>query len=148
MEVAYIPALSALGGSVVGGLISGIATWLAQWSQARAGHRAHQISHREELFRDFILAASKAHGQAMISNEPDFKDLVSMYGAINRMEVMCLPRTVEYAKRVVHSTLETYFQPNKTLPDILAMMKSGIETNPLSEFAQAAREELRHLASG
>jgi len=38
MDVAYVSAFAALGGSVVGGLISGIATWLAQWSQARAGH--------------------------------------------------------------------------------------------------------------
>jgi len=147
MDVAYVSAFAALGGSVVGGLISGIATWLAQWSQVRAGHRTHQISHREELFRDFILAASRTYGQALMSNEPDVKELVSMYGAINRMEVMCLPRTVESAERVMHATLETYLQPNKTFPDILAMMKSRTELNPLSEFAQAAREELRTFAS-
>ena len=147
MEVAYVSVLSALGGSVVGGLISGTATWLAQWAQVRAGHRAHQISHREELFRDFILAASRAHGQALMSNEPELKELVNMYGAINRMEVLCLPRTVECAKRVVHATLETYLQPNKTFSDILAMLKSRTDLNPLTDFAHAAREELRAFAS-
>jgi len=146
MDVAYVSALAALGGSVVGGLISGVATWLTQRSQILAGHRAHQISHREELFRDFILVASKAHGQAVMSNQPELQDLVSMYGAINRMEVLCSPRTVECAERVMQVTLETYFQPNKALPDILEMMKAGAWINPLSEFAEAARKELRTLA--
>ncbi len=147
MDVAYVSAFSALGGSVVGGLISGIATWLSQQSQVQAVHRAHQISHREDLFRDFIIAASRAYGKAMMSQEPDFQDLVEMYSTINRIHVLCLPQTVSCAELVVHATLETYFQPKKTLRDILDMMKSGTETNPLSEFNVAAREELRRLAA-
>jgi hypothetical protein len=147
MDVAYVSTFAALGGSVVGGLISGIATWLAQRSQILAGHRAHQMSHREELFRDFILAASKAHGQAMMSDQPDLEALITMYGAINRMEVLCSPRTVECAHRAARKTIETYFEPNRTLPDILAGAKSGAAFNPLSEFAEAAREELRTLVS-
>jgi len=146
MNVAYISAFAALAGSMVGGLILGIATLTSQRYQILAGHRAHQTSHREEVFRDFILAASKAHGQAMMSNQPDVEDLIKMYGAITRMEVLCAPSTVECARQVVQVTLETCFQPNKALPEILAMMKSGAWVNPLSEFAQAARSELRLLA--
>ncbi len=147
MDVAYVSAFAALGGSVVGGLISGIATWLAQRSQVLAGHRAHQISHREDLFRDFIFAASKAYGQAMMSNQPDLQDIVSMYGAINRMQVLCFPRTIACAQRVARATGETYLRPNKTFRDILEMMEKGTGVNPLTEFAEAAREELRSLAS-
>ncbi len=148
MDVAYVSAFAALGGSLVGGLISGTATWLAQRSQIQAGHRAHQISHREDLFRDFLVAASKAYGQAMMSNQPDLQDLIGMYGMINRMQVSCLPQTIACAQRVVQETVETYFQPNKTFQDIRTMMKEGsIGINPLSEFAEAAREELRTLAS-
>jgi len=145
MEVAYVSAFAALGGSVVGGLISGIATWLAQRSLIQAGHLAHQISHREDLFRDFLVAASKAYGQAMMSNQPDLQDLVGLYGMINRMQVLCLPRTIACAERVAQETVETYFQPNKTFQDIRTMMKEGF--NPLSEFAKAAREELQTFAS-
>jgi hypothetical protein len=147
MDVAYVSALSALGGSVVGGLISGTATWLAQRSQILAGRRSYQISHREELFRDFITAASSAISKAMMSSQPELQDLVAMYGAINRMRVLCLPRTVACAERVVEATLETYFEPNKSFHDILEMMKKGIGDNPLSDFAESAREELRTLAS-
>ena len=47
MDVASISALSALAGSVVGGLTSGFTTWLSQRAQARAGQLAHNKSERE-----------------------------------------------------------------------------------------------------
>jgi len=65
MDVASISALSALAGSVVGGLTSGFTTWLSQRAQARAGQLAHDKSQREDLYKDFIIAASKAYGDVM-----------------------------------------------------------------------------------
>jgi hypothetical protein len=147
MNVAYVSAFAALGGSVVGGMISGSATWLAQWIQVRAGYRSYQISHREDLFRDFIIAASKAHGQAMVNSTTDLQDLIGIYGLINRMQVLCLPRTIACAQNVVQATVEEYFKPNRTLSDIREMIKNNAVINPLSEFAEAARDELRALAS-
>ena len=60
MDVAYISGLSALAGSVIGGLTSGVTTWLNQRSLARAGQLAHELSRRQDLYKDFIVAASKA----------------------------------------------------------------------------------------
>jgi hypothetical protein len=60
MDIAYVSALSALAGSVVGGLTSGITTWLGLRAQTRAGQLAHNKSQREDLYRDFIVAASQA----------------------------------------------------------------------------------------
>jgi hypothetical protein len=147
MDVAYVSAFAALAGSVVGGLMSGIATWLAQRSQVQAGYRTHQISQREDLFRDFIVAASKAYGQALMSNRPELQDLVGMYSLVNRMQILCFPRTIACAEQIMNATVETYFQPNKTFDDIRAMIKTGTGINPLSEFAEAARDELRALDS-
>jgi hypothetical protein len=53
MDVAYMSALSALAGSAIGGLTSGVTTWLNQRSLARAGQLAHELSRRQELYRDF-----------------------------------------------------------------------------------------------
>ena len=60
MDIAYISALSALAGSVVGGLTSGITTWLGLRTQMRAGQLAHNKSQREDLYRDFIVFTSSA----------------------------------------------------------------------------------------
>jgi hypothetical protein len=43
MDIAYISALAALAGSVVGGP-SGLTTWLSQRAQARAGQLAREMS--------------------------------------------------------------------------------------------------------
>ena len=78
MDVASISALSALAGSVVDGLTSGFTTWLSQRAQARAGQLAHDKSQREDLYKDFIIAASKAYGDAAVSNEPKIQELVAL----------------------------------------------------------------------
>jgi hypothetical protein len=49
MNIAYISALSALGGSVIGGFTSGVTNWLNQHSQARAERLAHDFEWRGEL---------------------------------------------------------------------------------------------------
>jgi hypothetical protein len=49
LDVAYISAISALAGSVIGGLTSGYTTWLTQRSQAGAGMVAHDLARREVL---------------------------------------------------------------------------------------------------
>lgn len=149
MDTALVTATAALGGSVVGGLASGTATWLSQRTQLKADNRARQISYREELFRDFIIAATKAYDQAVMTDKPDIQDFIPMFGMINRMQVICAPRTIASAQKVVRATLETFFQPNKTFAEILAMMqREGTVPSPFSEFAEVAREELLLFASG
>ena len=143
MDTAYISALSVLAGSVVGGLTSGFTTWLGQRAQARAGQLAHDKSQREDLYKDFIVAASKAYGDAAVSDEPKIQELVALYAMISRMRVLSLPRTVECAEKIVNATLDTYFAPSKTIRELHELMKGGAAIDPLKDFSEAAREELR-----
>jgi len=76
-DAAYLSVLSALAGSLVGGLTSGITTWLSVRDQARSGRLAHELSQRDELYKDFIVASSKIYGDAMLTNEPQMQDLVA-----------------------------------------------------------------------
>jgi len=142
MDAAYLTALAALAGSVVGGLTSGLTTWVSQRTQAQAGQRAHGLARREDLYRDFIVAASKAYGQAIVSNEPQIQELVALYGMVSRMRALSLPRTVASAEHVLHVTIDTYFAPNKTIRDLNELMKSGVGIDPLKDFSEAAREDL------
>ncbi len=143
MNVAYISALSALSGSVVGGLTSGITTWLGLRAQARDGQLAREMSRRDDLYKDFIVAASKAYGEAILSNEPQIQELVTLYAMISRMRVVSLPLTVACAD----ATIGTYFAPNKTIRELHEMAKSGTALDPLKDFSEVAREELQALTS-
>ncbi len=147
MDTAYLSALSALAGSVVGGLTSGITTWLSFRAQAKAGQRVHDKSRREDLYKDFMIAASKAYGEALVSSEPQIQEIVALYGMISRMRVLSSREIVASAEKIMLVTTETYFGPNKTIRDLHELLKSGTGiADPLKDFAEIAREELRTLA--
>jgi hypothetical protein len=146
MDAAFISAISALAGSVIGGLTTGYTTWLTQRTQARAGMIAHDLARREELVKDFIVAASKTYGDALVSSEPKMPELVDLYAMVSRMRAVGMPRTVERADLVMQAIIDTYFEPIQTIRDLREVVKSGNCVDPLREFAEAARQELR--ASG
>jgi hypothetical protein len=149
MDVAYISALAALAGSVVGGMTSTGTTWLAQRAQARAGQMVHEMTRREELYRDFIVAASQAYGDSLVSSEPKLSDLVALYSMISRMRVMSTPRIVASADKIMLTIIDTYFAPNHSVRELRDLIKAGAGAgiDPLREFSEAARDEARQLGA-
>ena len=137
-----ISALAALVGSIVGGLTSGATSWMSQRAQVRATRRAHRISRQEDLFRDFICAASKTYAEAIQSSEPQAQDLIALYGMISRMRVGSSAKVIACAEEVLDVTIKTYRSPNKTFADTHALIMSGKGMDPLNAFVEAAREEL------
>lgn len=142
MDVAYISTLSALAGSVVGGLTSTGTTWLTQRAQTRAGRVANALTRRENLYREFITAASTAYGDALVSNEPKLPDVVGLYSMISQMRVVSVPRTVACADNVMRAIIDTYFSQNHTLRELRDLIKGGASIDLLREFSEAAREEV------
>jgi len=140
MNPGSISAISALAGSVIGGLTTGFTTLLNQRSQARAGMIAHDVARREELVRDFIIAASKTYGDAIVNSDPKMPEIVDLYSMVSRLRVLSMPRSVVCADSVMYSIVETYFTPNRTMADIRELVKNG-GVDPLKDFAEAAREE-------
>jgi hypothetical protein len=147
MDTAYISAISALAGSVIGGLTTGFTTLISQRSQARAGMIAHDLARREDLVRDFIIAASKTYGDAIINSEPKMPELVDLYAMISRMRVLGMAKTTECADGLMRSIIETYYAPNRTIADLRQLTMTGKGIDPLKDFAEAAREELRAYGS-
>jgi hypothetical protein len=148
MDIGYVSALSALAGSAVGGLTSAATTWIAQRAQSRAGQLTHDITQREDLYRDFITAASTTYGDALLSSEPRLAELVALYAMISRMRVLSAPRTVACADKIVLSILDTYFSPNRSVRELRDLIKAGAGIDPLREFSEAAREELWSRSAG
>jgi hypothetical protein len=146
MDAAYISAVSALAGSVIGGLTTGFTTLLNQRSQARAGMVAHELSRREDLVKDFIVAASTIYGDAIVNSEPKMPEIVDLYAMVSRMRVLNMPKSVARADDVMRSILDTYFSPNRTIADLREIVRTGGGVDPLKDFSEAAREEIRAFA--
>jgi hypothetical protein len=143
MDVAYISALSALAGSVIGGMTSGFTTWLNQRYQTRVGQIAHELEQRQGLYADFISAASKAYADALATSEPKIHELISLYAMISRMRLVSSPAIIACAERVLLETTGAYFEPNRTVPELRELIRSGVGVDPLKDFAEAVRNELR-----
>ena len=142
MDVAYISALSALAGSLVGGLTFGTTTWMGLHWQLRSGRRNAELIRRQDLYKEFIVTASRIYGHAIMSSEPQIEELVALYALLSRMKVSCSQRICACADRINRLIIDTYFGPNKTLGELHEMIKSGIGIDPLKEFSEIAREEL------
>ena len=147
MSFAYITALSALAGSAIGGLTSTATTWLTQRALARSGQVAHEVELREDLYRDFITAASNTYGDALVSNDPRLPELVRLYSMISRMRVLSQPHTVACAENVMSGIIDTYFAPNRSVHELRDIRQGWIGIDPLKEFSEAAREEVRVFRS-
>ena len=52
-------------------------------------------------------------------------------------------RVRRISRRWLSATMDTYFAPNKTIRELHELMKSGAAIDPLKDFSEAAREELR-----
>jgi len=148
MDVAYITALSALAGSVVGGLTAGLTTWLSHRAQVRASHRGHQVARRQDLFSNFIASAAKTFGSALVTNELQIVELVELHGRVSQMRVLCSPKIVACADALVHTIGKTYARPAFAARELLELAESRrSEMDVLRQFSEMARDELEELAA-
>lgn len=81
-----------------------------------------------------------------MSSEPPLQEVVAVYAMISRIRVLCSPEAVECADKIMHSALDVFFAPNKTIRELHEIVKSGTDLDPLKEFSELARGELRSLA--
>jgi hypothetical protein len=147
MDVAYISALSALLGSVIGGAISGVSSWASQRLQAKSVLLGQDKLRHENPYRDFIVHASRVYADAMMHDEPQVSDLVGLYALISRMRVLSSPRLVVCAERIARTATDNYSAPNKTIVEIHDMIKRGGVLDPMKELSEAARDELQVIGS-
>lgn len=142
MNPAYLSAFSALAGSVIGGLTTLAASWLTQRVQVRAQRLAHDVSRREELYKDFVEEASKSYADALEHTEIDAANIVRLYAIVSRMRVLSSQRVVEHAEMVMRMIMEAYRAPNRTIREAADTLETG-GLDPLRNFSEACREEFR-----
>ena len=150
MDTAYLSALAALAGTAVGGLTSFFGSWLGQSAQAKTQLFLHDKGRRQELYREFIDAASQLLIHALTSDQPDLPKAIAVYALISRMRVISSPKVIEEAERVARLILETYSKPNKTFSELRDMahdMAHEESLDPLRRFSECCREELQGVAA-
>jgi hypothetical protein len=140
MDTAYLSALAALSGSIIGGLTSLAASWLSQNAQARTQQLLDDKARRQELYKAFIEEALKLYGDALVSDDAQVSKFIGIHVMLSRMRVLSSPVVVENAERVIHTIAETYFEPNRTLRDLRGKTDT---VDILKHFSEACREDLK-----
>jgi hypothetical protein len=145
MDPAYLSALAALAGSIIGGTTSFFSSWLGQGAQLKAQLLLHDKGRRQELYRDFVDEASESYIDALTRDTPDLSKTIMLYALISRMRILSSPKVVEEADKVARMIVDSYPEPNKTFSELRTMMNENA-LDPLRGFAEACREEMQGLA--
>jgi hypothetical protein len=144
MNASIITALAALAGAAIGGLTSVLASWLTQHAQARAQWIAQDKLRRQELYKEFIEAASKCYVDALQHDKADIPALVELYVRVGRMRILSSSNVVESAELVARKIIDTYLAPNKTFLELREMVNSGT-IDLLRDFSEACHAEFESL---
>ncbi len=139
MDASVISAVAALAGAAIGGLTSVFASWLTQHAQARA-----QWFARQELYKEFIEAASKSYIDAVQFDKEDIPALLELYVKVGRMRILSTPKVVQSAEFVARRIVDTYLAPNKTFIEIREMLDNG-SIDLLRDFSETCRAEFESL---
>ena len=143
MDASVITALAALAGAAIGGLTSVFASWLNQRAQARAQWVAQDKLRRQELYKEFIGAASKCYIDALQHENADIPALVELYVRLGRMRILSSPNVIESAERVARRIVDSYLAPNKSFLELREMVNSGT-IDLLRDFSEtSARSSTR-----
>jgi hypothetical protein len=108
---------------------------------------AHEVSRREELYRDFMDEASAAFADALERSEADVAKLVRLYALVSRMRVVSSERVVEQADAVMRTIMETYRAPNRSLGEATEEAEPSA-LDLLRAFSDACRAERRQVITG
>ena len=142
MDAAYLSALAALAGTAVGGLTSFLGSWLGQRAQAKAQLFLHDKGCRQELYREFIDAASQLFIHALTNEQPDLPKAIAFYALISRMRVLSSREVIEEAEKVARQIGDTHPRPSIPYSELRDMMREH-SLDPLRYFSESCREELQ-----
>jgi hypothetical protein len=138
---AYISALSALAGALIGGLTSFATSWLTQRTQLRHAHRESEKAKLEALYSDFVVEATRLFGDALTHQTGEVTDVVGLTAMLGRMLLVSDRAVIDAAKGVVDTIIETYMGPNHDLREMIEFSHAG-GMQCLLNFGEACRKDL------
>ncbi len=144
MEPAVLTALSAILGSAVGGSATLLTAWLTQRTQGRRESIEAELQKREQLYCEFIAEGSKLIIESFDHQLQTPERLTALYSIVSRVRLRCSEEVLAAAERAATRIIERYLGPNLTAEEMRQMVLAPTD-DPLKEFSEACRSELRML---
>jgi hypothetical protein len=146
MDSAILSATSALAGSLIGGLSTLAASWLTLRGRVRAQALIQEAAKREALYAEFIIEASRRLTDAWAHHAESPEVVAGLYSIVQRMRLTSSDEVIRVADRVTRLVIQAYATPDRTFDELRAHIAAeDVQWDPLREFAEACRVELRSL---
>ena len=139
MDAAYISTLSALAGTVIGGLSTFATSWMTTTTQARVARMNAERTRRDELYSKFLEELSRLYSHAVTEEKIDYSQLVAIYALRGRILLQSSPQVAARADEAIDAVLQVYLSPNRSDQEVF---DEHHRTDPMKPFAAACREEL------
>jgi hypothetical protein len=142
-NAAIVPALAAIGGSVVGALGSTVNAWIVQRHQDRRELVAKRIIHLERLYAAFINESARLLVDALQHSLENPSTLVPIYALISRIRLSSSTAVIESGEGLIATILKSYSEPNLTTDQIQSV--ASTHKDDLQEFSIRCRRELESV---
>jgi hypothetical protein len=145
MDASYVSALSALAGTLVGGITSFATTFVTQHTLGRAERRARDLSARQELYGKFLEELARIYSHAIREEHVNHDGLISIFALRGRILLLSSQPVVDAADTAIRVLIDTMLAPNKTEEELRDTLKAG-RADEMVMFAQTCRAELQQTA--
>jgi hypothetical protein len=145
MDASINTGLSAVFGSLVGGLATLTTAWVTQRTNSRRELIRTEISKRETLYGDFIRECSQLLVDSLVRSLDKPEAMLPAYALSNRIRLCASDAVLVEAEKVLKRITEQYFAPNLSLDGVRALVETGSNADPLKPFGEACRLELSSM---
>ena len=144
MDQAYISALAALSGAVVGGMTSFLTSWSTQHAQAKTQRINAEIAKREKLFGRFLDEMAHLYAIAISEETVNYGHLVEVFALNGRICLFATQPVIDCANEAIKNLIDVHLEPNWAPAQVRAKLED-VDHDPLKAFANACRIELQEL---
>ena len=85
MDSAYLSALSALAGTMIGGVTTFLTSWTTQMAQARSARLSEERARRDQLYSKFLDETARLYSYAMSEDKINHENLVNIFALRGRI---------------------------------------------------------------
>jgi len=144
MDTAFVSAMAAVLGSLVGGSATMGTAWITQKTSTRRELIRQELRKRETLYGEFINECSRLAIDSLAHGIEKPEQIWSAYALLNRIRLSASKAVLVEAEAVLKRIAAQYYSPNVSLDEFRTIALSR-EPDPLAPFGQACRIELQSL---
>ena len=145
MDPALVTGLSAVFGSLSGGMASIATTWITQRNQTRHDRAKMEIRKRELLYGEFVNEVAKLTADAVDHSLEHADMVVNLFALLSRIRFVSSQPVLDAAEECSRHVVDLYAK-DKMEPDDLLTAVCTTSPEILRAFSEACRVELRQFA--